>query len=218
LEEWVLTYPNDFATPGTHGAITALVKQIASNPCTLHYAAEILPFLDDDLPLLRDLDMSWGMPCEDVHESDDDDFDDGENCDTLVSMSETTTPSTDTNGNDVSYQSIQRDRKSSLPLSTKSMVSMSLTTTISGQSSQGSRPYSKNHGQPKNSLKDFVRLSQTLATYDPLEVAQQITKLQSDLFLAIEVCNTFLKSITSIDQIDVHFDPAATTMVALCYG
>ncbi|KIJ22487.1 hypothetical protein M422DRAFT_277069, partial [Sphaerobolus stellatus SS14] len=65
LEEWIATYPNDFATSGAHGAITALVKQISSNPSTLHYGSDILPFLAE-LPSLQDLDASWSMPSDDI--------------------------------------------------------------------------------------------------------------------------------------------------------
>ncbi|KAF8516181.1 ras guanine nucleotide exchange factor domain-containing protein [Hysterangium stoloniferum] len=213
LEEWVSTYPNDFATPGTHGAIAALVKQIASNPCTLHYAADILPFLDQ-LPSLEDMDSSWSMACKEAHESDDDEpgfgEDDSDDSATRISMSETTTASIHANGDDFSSEITKkfatRGRKGSLPLSTKSIISTPLTTTISSQSSEVSRLYGKTPGQPRNSLKELVRLSQGLATYDSLDVAQQITKMQSDLFLAIEP-RQWLRYAMTETKVDSQNDP-----------
>ncbi|GJJ09683.1 hypothetical protein Clacol_003907 [Clathrus columnatus] len=187
LEEWISTYPTDFATPGTHGAIVALVKQISSNPCTLHYGSDILPFLDE-LPRLKDLDSSWALPCEDPTASDE--------SDTLLEDEMTSLPkntsqetfdssAVHSSGKDTSSvqsrsKSSIRERKASLPLSTKSLTSP--TGNDSHRLSSSRAPLTLS----RNSLKDLIRLSSTLSTYDPEEIAQQITKMQSDLFLAIE--------------------------------
>jgi len=210
LEEWIRAFPSDFATPGAYGAITALAKQISSNPSTLHYGSDILPFLEI-LPTLQDADASWALPCEDTPgDSEDEGLDDEEE----EGVTSPTTPiitnmpnDSDTVVNSSIRDSITasvqsqpktngtRERKGSLPLSSKSM----LTTTTSTSSSEGPRPYPKHiptGPRTGNSVKELVKLAQNLATYDTLEIAQQITRMQSELFLKIEVCILCFREVT----------------------
>ncbi|KIJ27173.1 hypothetical protein M422DRAFT_271663 [Sphaerobolus stellatus SS14] len=199
LEEWIATYPNDFATSGAHGAITALVKQISSNPSTLHYGSDILPFLAE-LPRLQDLDASWSMPSDDISRYSEDDDGDEEDSSIRYSNVPSTLVTDSTIAVDFSIQDSvssfssfskpplngTRDRKGSLPLSGKSILS---TQTLS-LSSDSSRSYSRGITNLQrvtgNSPKDFVKLSSNLSTFDPIQIAEQITKMQSDLFLKIE--------------------------------
>jgi hypothetical protein len=81
-----------------------------------------------------------------------------------------------------------RQRKGSLPLSTKS-TAVPLSTTLSGASDPSNKPLGST--PKRNSPRELVKLSQTLATYDPMDIAQQITKMQSEIFLAIEVCTSY---------------------------
>ncbi|KAF8591835.1 ras GEF [Ramaria rubella] len=199
LEEWIENYPNDFAAPGTMGAITALVKQISSNPCTLHYGSDILPFLDE-ISGLQDLDASWSIQPDDSRdESDDEGFgiqDDEDDAGSRHSIARDSPALTKTSGPDTDplerrpklSSMTTRERKGSLPLSTKSMMSTPLITTLSGPS-EVTRPFVGKpivNVPPRNSPRELVKLAQTLATYDPSDIAQQITKMQSELFLAIE--------------------------------
>jgi hypothetical protein len=188
LEGWIKDYPTDFATPGTSGAITALLKQISSHLYTLHYGSDILPFLDE-IPHLQDVDASWSF-YEDAGEDSDEEgielLEDEEEVGLRVAARPETASSTasPTVSNPETKSKLStRERKGSLPLSTRSSA-MPLSITLSGSSDP-----SRIAAMPKrNSPRELVRLAQTLATYDALDIAQQITKMQSEMFLAIEVC------------------------------
>ncbi|KAF8509830.1 hypothetical protein JB92DRAFT_3119551 [Gautieria morchelliformis] len=191
LEGWIEDYPTDFATPGASGAITALVKQISTNACTLHYGSDILPFLDE-LTDLQDGEASWSVH-EDLREESDDDeaelMDDEEAEGPRGNvMSDTIAlpiimPLADPDAVESKPKLSTRQRKGSLPLSTRS-TTIPLSTTLSGASDPSNKSLG---GMPKkNSPRELVKVAQTLATYDPTDVAQQITKMQSDIFLAIE--------------------------------
>lgn len=201
LEEWTEEYPTDFATPGSSGALTALVKQILSNSHTYHYGSEILPFINE-LPHLQDADTSWSIKIAASREESDDDgvglLEDEDEESTKggaldPSASVTTTAplaNADSVHPKIKPPSIaMRERKGSLPLSTKSILSTPLTTTLSG-SSGSSRSMS---GKPnlgsssKASIKELARTSQALVAVDTMDIAQEITRRQSELFLAIEV-------------------------------
>ncbi|KDQ07675.1 hypothetical protein BOTBODRAFT_59810 [Botryobasidium botryosum FD-172 SS1] len=58
LERWIETYPHDFASPGAPGALSALLRQMLGNTHLVHYATDLLPFLDT-LPDLVDHDEWW---------------------------------------------------------------------------------------------------------------------------------------------------------------
>lgn len=190
LVEWISTYPTDFATPGSHGALKALVKHISSNPCTLHYGSDLLPFLDE-LPRLKDLESSWALPCEDPTASDESDtvLEGSEPAPIYKSVSEETFASSVVHSSGKDSSSVQsrlksntRERKASLPLSTKSLTSPTGNDSYRLPSSKAP-PIA-----PRNSLRDLNRLLQAVNMYDAEDFAQQITKMQRDLFLAIEVC------------------------------
>lgn len=58
LLEWKEHYPTDFAAVGSHGALSALLKQIISNMHLVHYGSDLLPLLEQ-LPSLRDRETTW---------------------------------------------------------------------------------------------------------------------------------------------------------------
>ncbi|KAG9030285.1 hypothetical protein FRB95_004171 [Tulasnella sp. JGI-2019a] len=69
LEDWMMTYPGDFASPGAEPALQAIVRQILSNSHTAHYAVDFVPFLKC-VPKLVDEDKDWAAKgktrdCED---------------------------------------------------------------------------------------------------------------------------------------------------------
>ena len=191
LEGWIEDYPTDFATPGTSGAITALIKQISSNPCTLHYGSDILPFLDE-LPNLQDVEASWSIQEDSQGDSDEegvgllDDEEDGRARRNIIgdpSISATTAHAGNPNV-ETKPKPSTRERKGSLPLS----IAPPLSATLSASSDNSGR--TSGTFPRRNSPRELVKLAQTLATYDPLDIAQQITKIQSEIFLEIEVCLT----------------------------
>lgn len=199
LEGWIRDYPSDFATPGASGAIIALVKQISSHLYTLHYGSDILPFLDE-IPHLQDMDASWSIQEDAGRDSDEDDGtplleDEEETPREVVGPDTASSATTSSVSNESkSTQLSTRERKGSLPLSTRSSAAP-LSVTLSGSSDP-----TRSFPMPKrNSPKELVRLAQTLATYDALDIAQQITKMQSEMFLAIEV------GITRVSLVPIWF-------------
>lgn len=58
LSQWKENYPHDFGAPGTFGALQALLKQVVSNVHLVHYASDLIPFLDD-IPKLEDRESTW---------------------------------------------------------------------------------------------------------------------------------------------------------------
>jgi len=202
LEGWIEDYPTDFATPGAFGAISALIKQISSNPCTLHYGSDILPFLDE-IPTLQDVDTSWSIQEDLLEDSDEEMFellDDEEDKEARIGMtresfsSPTATPVP--NLKVVGKPKLStRERKGSLPMSTKSGFTP-LSATLSASSDNSTK--ASGNVPKRNTPRDLLKLAQTMATYDPLDIAQQITKIQSEIFLDIEV-HPFRVSLNALD-------------------
>lgn len=58
MSQWKENYPTDFGAPGTFGALSALLKQIVSNVHLVHYASDLLPFLEE-VPKLVDRETFW---------------------------------------------------------------------------------------------------------------------------------------------------------------
>lgn len=186
LQGWIEDYPTDFATPGTAGAINALIKQISSNPCTLHYGSDILPFIEE-LPTLHDVDTSWSIQ-EDSRGDSDEDIEDEEDDAARKSILNDSVTAAVANANlEVMSRPSTRERTGSLPFSARS-ISLPLSTTFSASSDSSSR--TSGSMPKKNSLKDLVKLAVTVLNFDLSEIAQQITKIQSEIFLDIEVCST----------------------------
>lgn len=140
---------------------------------------------------MQDVDASWSLH-EDVKDDSDDEaaglLEDEEEEGWLgrhVASTTKTTPVANPNIMETKPKLTTRERKGSLLLSTNSSA-IPLSTTLSGSSDASNRIGAN---LPKrNSPRELVKLAQTLATYDSLDIAQQITKMQSEMFLAIEVC------------------------------
>lgn len=152
----------------------------------------------DELHTLQDIDASWGIQTQDPQDESDDDFDllDDDDYEGFARERPSDVPppyeAPDTGIGTSQVRSKSsiistRERKGSLPLSTKSLIVGQLASTLTVSSDITRSNVDRAGHIPRNSPKDLVRLSQTLATYDPLDIAQQITKIQTDLFLAIEV-------------------------------
>ncbi|KAG8833059.1 hypothetical protein FRC17_000064, partial [Serendipita sp. 399] len=71
LLQWKENYPTDFGAPGTFGALSALLKQIVSNVHLVHYASDLLPFLEE-VPKLTDRETFWSKKEEIVGDDSDD--------------------------------------------------------------------------------------------------------------------------------------------------
>lgn len=72
LSQWKENYPHDFGAPGTFGALQALLKQVVSNVHLVHYASDLIPFLDE-IPKLEDRESTWCKKEETVGADDSED-------------------------------------------------------------------------------------------------------------------------------------------------
>jgi endogenous inhibitor of DNA gyrase (YacG/DUF329 family) len=182
LEQWIADYPSDFAVPGTHGALSALVKQIMKQSHTLYYGSDFYPFLER-LPQLVDLDEAWAVKADIIVEESDE-SDDGliEDQTVFTGLEEDMPPSTahpyGIATSTVNEPAIRgRARKTSLPLSLLSSGS-------TGRMSNSGPPVPPS---PKEILARLVRTSQALSSFDALAIAWEITRRELDLFLQIKV-------------------------------
>lgn len=175
LADWIRDYPHDFAVRGTAGALSALVKSIIGKTYLIHYGLEFLPFLET-LPNLVDKDASWALKVNSSAEESDDSY-------SILDEEEVRSPSPVSESPAMSSASARpasptqapgtRERKHSLPLSKaapKSAVPYN-----------GEFEYS-----PKHTLRELQRISMELVNLRPLDIAQEITRIQKGLFLDIK--------------------------------
>ncbi|KAL0571812.1 hypothetical protein V5O48_010142 [Marasmius crinis-equi] len=179
LELWIGDYPHDFAVRGTAGALSALIKSIISKTYLLHYGSDFLPFLEL-LPSLVDKDHVWALKIEDnADESDDaysllEDDDESVKSEMKPQVPQPSPPKKTSNAS-----APNRERKSSLPLSAKSLFPSSSTSASSADSD--SMDFNT-----KQQLRELVRLASEVNMIDSEEIAQEITRIEKKLFLEIE--------------------------------
>ena len=177
--------------------MAALSKSIITKTYLLHYGAEFLPFLEV-VAGLKDKDASWALKVEeDV--SDTSSFSDEERS---FLMDQTTSPrpsspiplqqeSIPTPPTGGSQSGFARERKASLPLTAKALISAPsapppppAALQEQHQTSIPSAPPS-----PKVILRHLQMVSQSLQSIDPSDIAQEMTRIQCQFFLRIEVCS-----------------------------
>jgi len=208
LDNWIHAYPTDFGVPGAAGALAALIKSILTKTYLLHYGAEFLPFLDS-VPNLRDQDREWALKVDE--ESDDSSIvSDEEGFSALETRSSSgsskiSRPPTSTDHGGSSSQGhlvTTRDRKSSLPLSAKTLTargSAILSPTSYGDHSERT---------PKQILKRLVALSEDMQKIESQEIAQAITKIETRFFLQIKPRH-WLQHVLVQGKKDLETDPVA---------
>jgi len=182
LELWIRDYSYDFAVRGTAGALSALIKSIISKTYLLHYGSDFLPFLEV-LPTLVDKDSAWALKVDDTADESDDSYSLLEDDDDSVQSEVPTQASTNhsTGPRTVSNPSTHsRERKSSLPLTAKSLFPRS-------SQSSGSVETDSLDFTPRQQLRELVKLASEVNMLDPSEIAQEITRIEKKLFLEIEV-------------------------------
>lgn len=180
LQTWIDCYPQDFAVPGTSGALSALVKSILRKVHLCHYGTDFLPFLEH-ISNVSDVDAAWAQKAEPLLDDSDDSYciSDGED-DTLVSSlavesaSASASKCSVTQSYENSIGSSSRERKQSLPLSAKALI-MPVSPPVSDSPDI----------PPKQLLKELAKYSQELQNYDCSEIAEEITRVEATLFLAI---------------------------------
>ena len=177
LEAWIKDYPNDFAVRGTSGALTALIKSILSKTYLLHYGSELLPFLET-LPALKDNDAAWALKLDNVGGDSDTEslLDDDEVIKPFET--ETATGSTHSSPPQKTQPGPLRERKASLPLA------KALKQVAGSVVNHGSEPA---EASAKHVLRDLVKIAHEVMLSDADAMAQEITRLQTKLFLNIQV-------------------------------
>ncbi|KAF9652036.1 ras GEF [Thelephora ganbajun] len=175
LADWIRDYPYDFAVRGTAGALSALVKSIIAKTYLIHYGLEFLPFLET-LPNLEDKDATWALKVDTLVEESDDSY-------SMLDEEEVRSASPAPESPVVSSASARpasptqvsgtRERKHSLPLSRS--------TPKSATPHNGELEYSHKH-----IIRELQRISVELSSLNPMDVAQEITRIQKGLFLNIQ--------------------------------
>ncbi|KAH8102648.1 ras GEF [Cristinia sonorae] len=175
LDNWMRLYPNDFAVPGTAGALSALLKSVLGKTYLLQYGSEFIPFMEL-LPTLEDKDAAWALKVEDPKY----DSDDSSSMDTSVDATSTSSnvpalaePSDATVRSRTQSTSTNRDRKSSIPLSHRAAIAGPPIHHASEALSH------------KAVLKKLQAVCGELNQYDPTDIAQEITRHESELFVLI---------------------------------
>ncbi|KAF9044714.1 ras GEF [Hymenopellis radicata] len=178
LELWIRDYPYDFAVRGTAGALSALIKSIISKTYLLHYGSDFLPFLEL-LPNLVDKDASWALKVEDIASESDDSYSLLEEEEEKSVDSSSRPPQTTSSPKEkkVPPPNVFRERKGSLPLTAKALLPHPL---------DDFSQYDHTPDNPKQQLRELQKLAVEVNNADPEELAREITRLESKLFLDIE--------------------------------
>ncbi|KAH8835252.1 ras guanine nucleotide exchange factor domain-containing protein [Flagelloscypha sp. PMI_526] len=203
LETWIQNYANDFAVRGTHGALNALIKSILSKTYLLHYGSDFLPFLERMVDL-QDKDSSWSVLPDDVSDASDEYSDDDEphKLEALTAAVPSASPvpppvprksSSSTSTHASAPAAPLRERKSSVPTRTP----------LSGGQIDSVETVSKTQ------LAALRSISTDLLNIDSGEIAQEITRIEVEAFLAIEPRHWLKFTFTSGKK-----DPRQDTLVA----
>ncbi len=179
MELWIRDYPYDFAVRGTAGALSALIKSIISKTYLLHYGSDFLPFLEL-LPNLVDKDASWALKVEESADESDDSYSLLEEEEEKSVPSSSRPPQTTSSPSEkkVPPPNVFRERKGSLPLTAKALLPYPL---------DDFSQYDHAPDNPKQQLRELQKLAVEVNNADPEELAREITRLESKLFLDIEV-------------------------------
>ena len=175
MANWIRDYPYDFAVRGTAGALSALVKSIITKTYLIHYGLEFLPFLET-LTNLVDKDASWALKVDSSTEESDDSYsmlDEEEERSVSPTSENPVVSSTSARAPSPTQVSVTRERKHSLPLGRSTLKSAT--------SHNGESEYSQKH-----ILRELQRISAELFNLAPMDVAQEITRIQKGLFLSIQ--------------------------------
>ncbi|KDQ63732.1 hypothetical protein JAAARDRAFT_29764 [Jaapia argillacea MUCL 33604] len=181
LETWMQDYPGDFAVRGTQGALAALVRSIIGKTHLLHYGSDFLPFIEN-YPNLVDNDSAWALKVTDhTYESDDSSSNFGEEEDAAMPTDTRQSGSPSRSGPNGKSGTYGRERKYSLPLTAKSLVAGEMM--LPSISSNSSDPSDLT---PKQILKELQKMAQEVSLLESMVLAEEITRLESKLFLEIE--------------------------------
>ncbi|KAG8743175.1 hypothetical protein FRC10_000318 [Ceratobasidium sp. 414] len=203
LQLWIEDYPNDFAAPGAPSALAAVVRTACESTHLMYYGSEFTYFLDE-LPCLADDAASWAFVSADTPVDDNEslyDFDldfnhdfsfggepnglfgDGQGLfDPGYSMAAAA------NGA-VSPEEAGPEASRSPPTGATEFGGRRLTRNESLQSEmvvpRGMSPDARRGGVPPV-LKALAGVAAQLLEFTPVEIAEEITRIETGLFLKIK--------------------------------
>lgn len=161
-----------------------MVTQIIKKTYLLHYGSDFLPFTEM-LGQYEDTDGAWALPVEAPVDDDEEDYSIYEGEDEVAlpqrgspatSLAEDRSSSSHNRPPSIVVSST-RERKSSLPLST-----------LSGTTESIPKPsFSSEDAEFKRLQKDLLKNSTELVGFDSAHIAEEITRIEAQYFLAIKV-------------------------------
>ncbi|CAE6341800.1 unnamed protein product [Rhizoctonia solani] len=181
LQQWIEEYPNDFASPGAPSALTAVVRTACENTHLMYYGSEFTYFLDE-LPCLKDDASSWAYisaetPVEDEYEFDldfDREFNFSPEADgfPLFDPSYTIAPGSAIGNPDNDEEPPMTGRTARFESGNTDSIGRGL----SPDARRGTSP----------ALKALQGVAKALLEYSPHVIAEEITRLETELFLKIK--------------------------------
>ncbi|CUA71709.1 Rap guanine nucleotide exchange factor 3 [Rhizoctonia solani] len=184
LQHWIEEYPNDFAAPGAPSALATVVRTACESTHLMYYGSEFTYFLDE-LPCLADDASSWAYVSADTPVEDESLYDFELDFDREFNFS----PEADGFGLfDPSYtiaphSAVQPvDNEEEPPTTARTARFES-----AGEESigRGISPDARRGGQ-NPAFKALQAVANELLDYDASAIAEEITRLETDLFLKIK--------------------------------
>ncbi|KAJ1306198.1 hypothetical protein OPQ81_010907 [Rhizoctonia solani] len=166
LQHWIEEYPNDFAAPGAGNALVEVVRTACEHTHLMYYGSEFTYFLDE-LPCLKDDASSWAW--------------------TLIGTS-TLVPSRMDLGYSILGIPLPPIRR---PIIWTTKMNPPLTgratrfESTGEESGRGLSPDARRNGQSPV-LKALQAVAAELLEYEPSTIAEEITRLETELFLKIK--------------------------------
>ncbi|ELU42130.1 hypothetical protein AG1IA_03842 [Rhizoctonia solani AG-1 IA] len=175
-------YPNDFASPGAPSALAAVVRTACENTHLMYYGSEFTYFLEE-LPCLKDDAFSWAYisaetPVEDEYEFDldfDREFNFSPEADgfPLFDPSYSIAPGSAVGNADHDEEPPMTGRTARFESGNGESIGRGL----SPDARRGASP----------ALKAFQSVAKALLEYNCQSIAEEITRLETELFLKIKV-------------------------------
>ncbi|QRW25470.1 phenylalanine ammonia-lyase [Rhizoctonia solani] len=181
LQNWIEDYPNDFASPGAPSALAAVVRTACENTHLMYYGSEFTYFLEE-LPCLKDDAFSWAYisaetPVEDEYEFDldfDREFNFSPEADgfPLFDPSYSIAPGSAVGNADHDEEPPMTGRTARFESGNGESIGRGL----SPDARRGASP----------ALKAFQSVAKALLEYNCQSIAEEITRLETELFLKIK--------------------------------
>lgn len=186
---WIDEYPGDLYLSDATTALQSIAKFMMSKPYLLHYASTVLVHIESIGKVPSDPAADWAFrPKSSVHDDPgvEQEVPTQPNTPEPPSSRPTTAILAHTSQGSLSQTSsavelpekAQRDRKHSLPFSSRGPS----LTSIGSNTSVGSVD-----GGHRHMIRELLAVSEELYTLEPIHVANEITRLQLSMFLSIKV-------------------------------